>query len=155
MENKLTVHKCDYQGNDVFAYPATILRHNEEKMVVRANFTSHKDYNIAGLELKNGDKCLEVFYFHRWFNIFEVYAGESDQIRGWYCNITKPAIYKENHLYYYDLALDVISFSDGRQVIVDEDQFMELPLDDETRQKAKNELQDLCQLLKKEVPLRY
>ena len=105
MENNLTVHKCDHKGNDVFAYPATILQHDEQKMVIRASFTSHKDYNIAGLELKNGDKCIEVFYFHRWFNIFEVYAGKSEQIRGWYCNITKPAIYQENHLYYSDFSI--------------------------------------------------
>ena len=155
MENTLTVHKCDYKGNDVFAYPATILRRDEQKIVIRASFISHKDYNIAGLELKNGDKCIEVFYFHRWFNIFEVYAGESEQIRGWYCNITKPTIYQDNHLYYSDLALDVIAFRDGRQVIVDEEQFMQLPLDNTTRQKARSELQELCQLLKTEVPLRY
>lgn len=155
MENNLTVHKCDHKGNDVFAYPATILQHDEQKMVIRASFTSHKDYNIAGLELKNGDKCIEVFYFHRWFNIFEVYAGKSEQIRGWYCNITKPAIYQDNHLYYSDLALDVIAFHDGRQVVVDEEQFMQLPLDESTRHKAKSELQQLRQLLKTEVPLRY
>lgn len=155
MENNLTVHKCDHKGNDVFAYPATILQHDEQKIVIRASFTSHKDYNIAGLELKNGDKCIEVFYFHRWFNIFEVYAGKSEQIRGWYCNITKPAIYQDNHLYYSDLALDVIAFHDGRQVVVDEEQFMQLPLDEPTRHKAKSELQQLRQLLKTEVPLRY
>ncbi|WP_372369262.1 DUF402 domain-containing protein [Candidatus Uabimicrobium sp. HlEnr_7] len=155
MDNSLTIHKCDHQGNDVFRYQAQCIHSNKQRMIVQASFVSHKDYDIFGLQLKNGDKCIEAFYFEKWYNIFEIYDGESNDIRGWYCNITKPIVIKDSHLYYYDLALDIIAFPNGRKIVVDEDEFIELSLTKEVRFKAQEALKELHILLEKEIPLCY
>ena len=140
MSSTITIHKCNYSGEEVFQYPAQILQTTSEKIVVHAIFTSHKDYNIEGLELKKGDKCIEVFYFKKWFNIIEVYAGNSNNLRGWYCNIAKPATIEGDHLYYNDLALDIIRLANGQQTVVDQDEFAQLSLEPQTRKNAQNAL---------------
>ena len=46
-------------------------------------------------------------------------------------------------LSYIDLSLDLLVFPDGRQVVLDEDEFAELEIEDEVRNQARLALQEL------------
>ena len=95
---------------------------------------------------------METFYSDRWYNIFEIYDRDDGKLKGWYCNIGKPAVLEDGIVSYVDLALDLWVSADGKQTVLDEDEFEELELDDDTRQNALTGLEDLRQSLKNDKP---
>ena len=97
--------------------------------------------------LRRGDRFIETFYLDRWYNILEIHDREDDQLKGWYCNIGKPAMKEAgNEISYVDLALDLWVAPDGTQTVLDEDEFNALDLDAETRSKARAALAELQSL---------
>jgi predicted RNA-binding protein associated with RNAse of E/G family len=80
------------------------------------------------LVLKKGDRFLEYYFDDRWFNIFQIHDRISGRIKGWYCNIGYPAEFQPDSISYRDLALDLLVYPDGRQTVLDQDEFAELPL---------------------------
>ena len=94
--------------------------------------------------LKTNDRFVEKFYTDRWYNIFEIHDRDDDRIKCWYYNIGKPAIMEtENQLSYVDLALDLWISAEGKQTVLDEDEFFTLEFDENTRQKALMALHEL------------
>jgi protein associated with RNAse G/E len=94
--------------------------------------------------LRRGDRFLETFYTDRWYNIFEIHDRDDDRLKGWYCNIGFPAVIEaDDRISYIDLALDLWVTPDGRQSVLDEDEFSALAIDVETRSKALAVLDDL------------
>jgi protein associated with RNAse G/E len=95
-----------------------------------------RDVDVRGLEIQRGDRFVELFFADRWYNVFAIYTRDSDQLKGWYCNITRPARIEGAHVYADDLALDVIVFPDGRWLVTDEEEFATLDLPIEERRCA-------------------
>jgi hypothetical protein len=90
-----------------------------------------------GIQLKRADRFVELFYTDRWYNIFEIHDRDTDALKGWYCNISQPAVFESDEvLSFIDLALDLWVTPDGNQIILDEDEFKDLNLDESTRNKA-------------------
>lgn len=104
-------------------------------MVIEA-FFDREDTLVDGLALRAGDRFVETYYDSRWYNIFEVHEHTSDEVKGWYCNIGWPAEFENNTISYRDLALDLLVFTDGRQKVLDQEEFDELPIDQAVREKA-------------------
>ena len=99
---------------------------------------------------RQGDRFIETYYTDRWYNIFEVHDREDDRLKGWYCNIAKPAVMEAGErISYVDLALDLWVAPDGTQTVLDEDEFAALALDAETRSKALRGLEELQALFYK------
>ena len=138
----LTVIKQDHTGTEVWRYQGSIIAHTDEHMIVEA-FFDRDDMLFHGMWLRRGDRFVETYYFTRSYNIFEVHACEDDHIRGWYCNIATPAEFDGKRVIYCDLALDLLVFPDGRQLVLDEEEFSNLPLLPEQRQKARMALVEL------------
>ena len=101
--------------------------------------------------LGKGDRFVETYYTDRWFNIFEIHAREDDHLRGWYCNVSSPAVIVGDTIAWNDLALDLLVFPDGRQYVLDEDEFSQLELSSEQRQRALNALAELQTRFKQQV----
>lgn len=137
-----TVIKRNVQGQETWRYDGDVIERSGNRIVLQA-FFDRQDVDLNGLVLARGDRFLETYYTDRWYNEFEIHAREDDHLRGWYCNITFPAEISENTLSYIDLALDLLVFPDGRQIVLDEDEFAGLDVDDETRRQARNALADL------------
>ena len=57
--------------------------------------------------------------------MFQVYS-ESGDLKGWYCNVTKPAQVQDDELTFVDLALDLWVWPDRRYLVLDEDEFDDL-----------------------------
>jgi len=102
--------------------------------------------------LKKGDRFVEHYYADRWYNIFAVYDRDDGQIKGWYCYIGKPAVIDDGVVSYVDLALDLWVSVNGKQTVLDEDEFEKLDLNEELSAGALNGLNELKLLAKNNKP---
>lgn len=123
---RLVVHKCDSLGREVARYQGTVVAHDERSLALRARWTLGTCE--AGLFVfENDDHLLEIYYFARWWNVFELRRADG-RLRGWYCNIARPARLLGRDLYWDDLALDLVVSPSGAVRLLDEDEFEALHL---------------------------
>jgi protein associated with RNAse G/E len=73
-------------------------------------------------------------------------------LKGWYCNITKPAVIEDDSVSYVDLALDLWVSADGTRKVLDEDELEALGLDEATKQKAFDGLRELEEYFESKNP---
>ncbi len=139
---QITVRKLNHLGQETWRYPASILYQDNEKILLEAYF-DRQDTSFNGVTLNRGDRFVETYYTNRWYNIFEIHDWRDDCLKCWYCNIGKPAVIERETLSYVDLALDLLVFPDGRQIVLDEDEFSALPLPEEVRINARKALTEL------------
>lgn len=140
--NDIQVVKRNHLGREVFRYPGRVLALEDGFIQLEAAFTFEL-VEVEEVILRRGDCFIETFYFDRWYNIFEIHEGNSDQIKAYYCNIGYPAVLTDGEVSYRDLALDLLVRTDGRETLLDMDEFEALGLDADTRQQA---LDGLAQL---------
>ena len=138
----ITVVKRNPQGAETFRYSGKLLQRDGQRIVIEAEYTRN-DADFYGILLGNGDRFVETYFTDRWYNIYEIHAREDDHLRGWYCNISMPAQVEDGTLSWVDLALDLLVYPDGRQRVLDEDEFEQLEISPELRQMALRGLEDL------------
>ena len=92
------------------------------------------------------DSDLETFYRDRWYNVFAVYDRDDGVLKGWYCNVTRPATITDAAVSSDDLALDVWVSPAGDVTVLDEDEFAALPLPPADRTAARAALAQLLAL---------
>jgi uncharacterized protein len=143
---EITIIKQNVKGEETWRYSGRVLQKDSSSILIEANF-NRPDTPFHGIVLGEGDRFVEIYYSSRWYNINEIHDRDDDRLKGWYCNVTRPPVIYDDRIEYVDLALDLLVFPDGRQLILDEDEFAELPLDDVTRQKARRALQELRHLV--------
>lgn len=124
---EFTIIKQNFKGEEIFRYSGTVLTRGENYLILEA-FFNLGDREFHGMHLRKGDRFVETYYFDRWYCIFEIYNHEDDQLKGWYCDISSPAAEADGIVAYRDLALDLLVFPDGRQIVLDEDEFAALSL---------------------------
>ena len=107
-------------------------RRLEDRIILEARFALN-DKDAGYVVFRRGDRFIEWFYCNRWYNIFEMHAVEDDHLKGWYCNISRPAIFTSDSVQADDLALDLWVDPQGKSQVLDQDEFAALPLDDKTR----------------------
>jgi hypothetical protein len=145
MSEEIILIKRDHTGKEVWRYSGRILRATNTGFLVEALF-NRDDLPFHGLVFKRDDLFLEIYLIGNWFNIFEIHDRETDTIKGWYCNVTRPPLIQPGHITYDDLALDLLVYPDGRQLVLDEDEFEKInlfPKDQEMARKGLNQLQEL------------
>jgi uncharacterized protein len=140
--SKIRVKKLNFERQETWSYTGQVIERGPDYIHLEA-FFDRQDTDVHGMLLKKGDRFLETFYSDRWYNIFEIYDREDGLIKGWYCNIGYPAEIEDHSLSYVDLELDLLVFSDGRQLVLDEEEFNDLPLSEEERRQAKGALREL------------
>jgi hypothetical protein len=148
---KIRVQKKNPAGDVVYEYAGDELRRDETKVVLEALFT-REDLPFMEVVFKKGDRFVEYYYNDRWYNIFAIYDRDDGEIKGWYCNIGQPAVFEDGLVSYVDLALDLWISRDGKQTVLDEDEFEALALNDELRRGALQGLNDLKQAFLNEKP---
>lgn len=145
---KITIIKMNHLEEEVWRYPGRVLTRNAHSILVEARF-NHSDVDIHGVLLRENDRFLERYYDDRWYNIMEARDRDDGFLKGWYCNVTRPARITGDRVFYVDLALDLLAYPDGRFLILDQDEFETLDLDPETRQKALAGLEALVMIADK------
>lgn len=121
------VYKCNHHGEMVWQYPATVVERGADFICLSAIF-NNRDTDLGFVVFRRGDTFTEWFYSRRWYNVFRVADGQTTELKGWYCNITRPAIITPNAVRADDLKLDVYVMPDGRIILLDEDEFNDLAL---------------------------
>lgn len=147
----MKVQKKNQDGEVIFQYEGEVLQRGESTVTLQAYF-GNEDRAVSDVLLKKGDRFVETFYSDRWYNIFEIYDRDDGKLKGWYCNIGKPAVIEQDMVSYVDLALDLWVAPDGTQTILDEDELAGLKLDDELKQMAFAGLRELQSRFKANTP---
>lgn len=143
---QVIVRKLEPSGMEKWRYPATVLEETEDAVLVEAYF-DRPSWRLKDILLNPGDRFREIYYRYHWYNIFQIHAGTSESIKGWYCNVCFPPEIEDGEIRYVDLALDLLVYPDGRQQVLDEDEFTELNLPDEVKKHALQALEDLQHLV--------
>ncbi len=152
MNDAFTIVKNDHLGREVWRYPALLISRSVRGLLFEAHF-NRPDLDFNGLLLKQNDHFLELYWFEKYFNIYEIYDRDTSLLKGWYCNVTRPIRLADSAIFYEDLALDLLVFPDGRQLVLDQDEFAALHLDEGLKEKALKGLRELRQLFRDRFPL--
>jgi len=133
MNEPVTVQKIRPSGEVAIEWSGRLLSRDAHSLVLEARFT-RKTMPLGYVTMATGDHFVETYYTDRWYNVFAIYAVDSGEFKGWYCNITRPAeIYPEPsggwRVRAVDLALDYFRQPGGREFILDEDEFAALGLE--------------------------
>jgi len=147
----ITVLKRGLNGEVTWQYEGRVLK-RESNCVILEAFFNRDDMPFMDVILKPGDRFVERFYSDLWYNIFEIYDRDDGKIKGWYCNVGYPAVLEKDTVSYIDLALDLWVTPDGTQTVLDEDEFLELPIDVITRAQAVSALKELKQKFANKKP---
>jgi hypothetical protein len=148
---QIQVLKLNLAGEVTWQYEGSVLQRQPHHVMLEA-FFNRPDMPFLDLALKRNDRFVETFYTDRWYNIFEVYDRDDKQLKGWYCNVSRPAVLGEETVSYVDLALDLWVAADGTQTVLDADEFNELELDPQDRDQALSALGALQENFRNQRP---
>ncbi len=143
--SEITIYKLDENGSVVWHYPAVILERRSTFVRLEATF-NRDDLDLGFALFKRGDRFIETFYNDRWYNVFAVYDRDDHELKGWYCNICRPADFGDTAVRCEDLALDMWVSPQYQIQLLDEEEFASLDLNAEERQKCLSALQELSRL---------
>src|SRR5690606_30153407 len=102
----MKILKKDLADEVTWQYKGVELHRDDTSITVEA-FFNRDDMPFQEIVLKRNDRFVETFYADKWYNIFEIYDRDDGKLKGWYCNISKPAVIEDGQVSYVDLALDL------------------------------------------------
>ncbi|MCA9909910.1 MAG: DUF402 domain-containing protein [Anaerolineae bacterium] len=138
----ITVEKRDHLGKTLIRYQGEVIERSAHHVCLVAHFVLN-DIDAGYVVFRKGDTMTEWFFSNRWYNIFKLQDVDDGHLKGWYCNVTRPAVISEDLIHADDLALDVFVSPQGAVSVLDEDEFADLVLDDEERGAASNAVEAL------------
>ncbi len=143
--SEIVVYKLDEQGRVVWQYPAVVLLYKDHAIRLEA-FFNREDLDLGFVLFKQGDRFVETFYNNRWYNVFAIYDRDNELLKGWYCNICRPAKISDTAVRCEDLALDVWVTPEGDLQVLDRDEFDTLPITVAERRQCLRAIQEIRRL---------
>ncbi|MGW7241941.1 DUF402 domain-containing protein [Streptomyces sp. NPDC054804] len=117
-------------GRTKIRYPAELLHDDGTRITVRAPWAGDVSRDFGFVRFEQGDVFTEFYWRDRWYAVKEVRAADGT-LKGWYCDVTRPATLTGGELVVEDLDLDLWRSADGTDVRrLDEDEFAESGLAD-------------------------
>ena len=132
----ITIHKRDSMGHETWYYEGQAIARGDTWILLEARFNVPGERDAGYTVFRFNDRYVERFYSDRWYTVWEIHDAADDHLKGWYCNIGRPANIELNDVYYDDLALDVWVNPAGTCQVLDDDEFAALDLDPTTRTRA-------------------
>ncbi|WP_320779524.1 DUF402 domain-containing protein [Streptomyces sp. CRN 30] len=112
-------------GRTKIRYPGELLHDDGTRVAVRAAWAGAGVRDFGFVRFEPGDVFTEYYWRDRWYAVKEVRDGTGAP-KGWYCDITRPAVRTGAELVVEDLDLDLWCSADGGDVRrLDEDEFAE------------------------------
>ncbi|WP_327716167.1 DUF402 domain-containing protein [Streptomyces sp. NBC_00490] len=112
-------------GRTKIRYPAELVGDDGNHVTVRAAWAGDGVRDFGFVRFEPGDVFTEHYWRDRWYAVKEVRAGDGT-LKGWYCDVTRPAVRSGAELVVEDLDLDLWRSADGTDVLrLDEDEFAE------------------------------
>ncbi|MFJ5520094.1 DUF402 domain-containing protein [Streptomyces griseoluteus] len=110
-------------GRTKIRYPAVLLADDGTRVSVRAPWAGEGVRDFGFVRFEPGDVFTEHYWRDRWYSVKEVRAQDG-ALKGWYCDVTRPAVRSGAELVVEDLDLDLWVSGDGQDVFrLDEDEF--------------------------------
>ncbi|MFG2880734.1 DUF402 domain-containing protein [Streptomyces sp. NPDC048297] len=110
-------------GRTKIRYPARLLGDDGTHVRVRAAWAGEGVRDFGFVRFEPGDVFTEHYWRDRWYAVKEV-RDRDGTVKGWYCDITRPAALSGSELVVEDLDLDLWRSADGTDVRrLDEDEF--------------------------------
>ncbi|MCT9093132.1 DUF402 domain-containing protein [Streptomyces sp. ASQP_92] len=138
-------------GRTKLRYPASVVCDDGTRLSVRAPWAAEGVRDFGFVRFEPGDVFTEHYWRDRWYAVKEVRDAGS-VLKGWYCDITRPAVVADGEVLSEDLDLDLWLSADGATVLrLDEDEFAESGLaerDPEAAARALAALEELELLAK-------
>ena len=109
---------------------------------------------VGDLQFVRGDRFLEYYYPGKGYAIWQV-EQKSGELKGWYCNISRPIQLVDGMICFDDLLLDVLVYPDGRYVVLDRDELEQARVDglpDADVRAAESTLQLVLELIVEQRP---
>ncbi|MFC3577337.1 DUF402 domain-containing protein [Streptomyces yaanensis] len=110
-------------GRTKIRYPAELLHDDGTRIAVRAPWAGDGVRDFGFVRFEPGDVFTEYYWRDRWYSVKEV-RDATGALKGWYCDITRPATLTGTELVVEDLDLDLWRSAGGTTVLrLDEDEF--------------------------------
>ncbi|GAA2765677.1 DUF402 domain-containing protein [Streptomyces paradoxus] len=133
-------------GRTKIRYTGELLADDGTRLAVRAPWAGSGVRDFGFVRFEPGDVFTEYYWRDRWYAVKEVRSG-TGALKGWYCDVTRPALRTGSELVVEDLDLDLWRSADGSDVRrLDEDEFAESGLGDSDPQAASAALAALDEL---------
>ena len=147
----IDIIKLRSDGSEAIRYSARLLHFDARWGYARveAHF-GFESADVGAFTIYRDDRMIEHFWSARHYNVFEVYAPEG-ALRGFYCNITRPAAISPSTISAEDLALDFVADTAGTRFVLDEEEFEELQIDVSERERARSAIWELQYLYERMI----
>ncbi|MER7520622.1 DUF402 domain-containing protein [Streptomyces sp. NPDC126499] len=136
-------------GRTKIRYPAERVADDGVRLTVRAPWAADGVRDFGFVRFEPGDVFTEHYWRDRWYAVKEVRSGDGT-LKGWYCDVTRPAAVDDTEVVVEDLDLDLWVSADGGEVLrLDEDEFAASGLaaaDPEAAERARLALDELAGL---------
>ncbi|MER7899641.1 DUF402 domain-containing protein [Streptomyces sp. NPDC096046] len=133
-------------GRTKIRYTGELLADDGTRVVVRAPWAGSGVRDFEFVRFEPGDVFTEYYWRDRWYAVKEVRSA-TGTLKGWYCDVTRPARRSGPELVVEDLDLDLWRSADGTDVRrLDEDEFAESGLGESDPQAARAALAALDEL---------
>ncbi|MFE6521174.1 DUF402 domain-containing protein [Streptomyces sp. NPDC057794] len=110
-------------GRTKIRYAAELLADDGTRVAVRAPWAGAGVRDFGFVRFEPGDVFTEHYWRDRWYAVKEVRSA-AGTLKGWYCDVTRPAVRSGAELVVEDLDLDLWRSADGTDVRrLDEDEF--------------------------------
>lgn len=101
----VTVRLIKPSKGTVITYQGRLLHRTTTSILLHARW-EHPLTDLGCVVFAPGDHLYEHFYNDRWYNVYELRTID-DRRKGWYCNMTRPAIFGDQTIESEDLELDL------------------------------------------------
>jgi hypothetical protein len=133
-------------GRVKVSYPAQPLADDGTHIAVRAGWAGTGVRDFGFVRFEPGDVFTEHYWRDRWYAVKEVRSSDGT-LKGWYCDVTRPAVLDGDRLTVEDLDLDLWVSADHSEIIrLDEDEFAQSGLAERDPKAASRAVQALDEL---------
>jgi predicted RNA-binding protein associated with RNAse of E/G family len=118
----ITVHLVKPGKGTTLTYQGELLRAAPGEVLILALW-DRPALDLGYITFETGDHFYEYHYSERWYNVFEIRSA-AGRLKGWYCNVTRPAQIDGSTITSEDLELDLFVSPDRATIKrLDEDEF--------------------------------
>ncbi|MEU0170674.1 DUF402 domain-containing protein [Streptomyces iakyrus] len=133
-------------GRTKIRYSGELLSDDGTRVAVRAPWAGSGVRDFGFVRFESGDVFTEYYWRDRWYAVKEVRSA-TGALKGWYCDVTRPAVRSGPEMVVEDLDLDLWRSADGSDVRrLDEDEFAESGLAETDPEAARAALAALDEL---------
>ena len=125
---EITIHLLKPAKGTTVTYRGELIRAEPDHLLIHARW-ERPGLDLGYVAFVPGDHFYEHYYTDRWYNICAV-RGVAGALKGWYCNVTRPAEVTGNVVISEDLELDLFVSPDRQSILrLDLDEFEARGLD--------------------------